>query len=180
MANKAVGFVRDMALSLIMIVASTYWFYQSSPLHVMCELQNDETYTCVAQHELFGLSPIKVQAEKVVSIQWELKCSGSSSSTKGGCAYVSQFQTTTGEKVRLSNFFTTDQDKVEELVKTIDSLMKEKSPAIDYTGKQSMLLSGSLFFCLVPIAIFVPFLKLIPSKKGEGPRTLISWGKKEK
>jgi hypothetical protein len=177
MQNKFIPFVRDMALSLIMIIASTYWFYQSSPLHVMCELQNDETYSCIAQHELFGLSPIKAQADKVVSIEWELKCKNNNT---GGCAFVSQFITTKGEKVKLSNFFTANQDKVEELVQSIDSLMKEKSPTIDYTGTQSMLLSGSLFFCLVPIALFVPFLRLIPSKKGEGARTLISWGKKEK
>jgi len=58
--------------------------------------------------------------------------------------------------------------------------MQEKSSSIDYTGKRSMLFTGSLFFCLAPILLFVPFLKLLPSKQGEGPRTLISWGKKEK
>src|SRR5688572_12604085 len=178
MTNKIVVFIRDIVFSLIMIAASTHWFYQSFPLHIMCELQSDETYTCVAQHELFGLAPIKVRAEKVVSIDWETKCSGNSNNTR--CAFVSQFQTTTGEKVKLSNFFTDNKDKVEELVKNINSLMKEKSPTIDYTGKQSMLLGGSLFFCLTPIALLVPFLRLLPSKKGEGPKTLISWGKKEK
>jgi hypothetical protein len=81
--------------------------------------------------------------------------------------------------VKLSNLFTSNKDKGEELVQTIQGLMENKSPSIDYVGKKSMLLSGSLFFCLTPIALFVPFLRLIPSKKGEGPKTLISWGKKE-
>lgn len=177
MTNKFFGFVRDMTLSLIMITASTYWLYESSPLHVMCELQNDETYTCIAQHELFGLSPTKVKAEKVTGIDFITNCSGTA--TKRGCSYPSRFLTTTGEQVKLSNFFTSDINKVKELVKTIDTLMKEKSPVIDYTGAQSMLLSGSLFFCLTPIFLLAPFLRLFPSKKGEGPRTLISWGKKE-
>jgi len=179
MANKAVGFVRDMAFSLFMIVFGVvmlYWF--SSSLHITCELQGDETYTCEARDEIFGWGPIKTQANNVVGIEWELKCKANNN--KGGCAYVSQFQTTTGEKVKLSNLFTTNEEKVEELVQTVESLMKEKSPSIDYTGKGSMLLSGSLFFCLTPIALFVPFLRLMPSKKGEGPKTLISWGKKEK
>jgi hypothetical protein len=177
MQNKIVPFVRDMAFSLFMIAFGFGMFYWSSAsLHVTCELQSDETYTCIARDEIFGWGPIKVQADNVVSIEWELKCKNNNT---GGCAFVSQFITTTGEKVKLSNFFTASQDKVEELVQTINSLMKEKSPTIDYTGKQSMLLSGSLFFCLTPIALFVPFLRLMPSKKGEGPKTLISWGKNE-
>lgn len=178
MQNKIVGFVRDMAFSLIMIAFSFGWLYTTSSLHVICELQSNETYSCVAQHEIFGWGPIKTKANNVTDIEWDLKCSGTASNR--GCAYVSHFQTTTGEEVKLSNNFTSDKDKVDELVQTIKSLMQEKSPLIDYTGKGSMLLSGSLFFCLAPILLFVPFLKLLPSKQGEGPRTLISWGKKEK
>lgn len=179
MQNKIVGFVRDMGFSLFMIafgLGMLYWF--SSSLHVTCELQNDETYTCVAQDEIFGWGPIKVQADQVVGIEWELKCSGTA--TNRGCAYVSHFKTTTGEKVKLSNLFTSNKEKVEELVQTVDILMKEKSPSIDYVGKKSMLLGGSIFFCLTPILLLVPFLKLSPNKKGEGPKALITWGKKEK
>jgi hypothetical protein len=178
MQNKFIGFIRDLSFSLFMIAfgfGSLYTF--SSSLHVTCELQSDETYTCVARDELFGWGPIKTQANNVAGIEWELKCKNNN---KGGCAYVSQFQTTTEEKVKLSNLFTDNKEKVEELVQNIDTLMKEKSPSIDYTGKKSMLLGGSLFFCLTPILLFVPFLRLIPSTKGGGPKTLISWGPKEK
>ena len=178
MQNKIVGFVRDMAFSLFMIAfgfGMLYWF--SSSLHVTCELQANETYTCVAQDELFGFGPLKVQADNVVDIEWELKCKNNN---KGGCAYVPQFQTATGEKVKLSSLFTGNKEKVEELVQTVQNLMKEKSPSIDYIGKKSTLLGGSIFFFVAPILLFVPFLKLSTSNKGEGPKALITWGKKEK
>jgi hypothetical protein len=178
MSNKITGFIRDFSLSLFMIALGFGMLYTfSSSLHVTCELQGDETYTCVAGDEIFGWAPIKTRAGNVTGIEWELKCKNNN---KGGCAYVPQFQTSTGEKVKLSNLFTSNEEKVEELVQTVESQMKEKSPAIDYTGTRSMLLSGSVFFCLAPILLLVPFLKLRTGTKGEGPKTLISWGSKEK
>lgn len=179
MKNKPRVFVRDLALSLFMIALGLGALYMfSSSLHVSCELQVDETYTCEARDEIFGWGPIKVQADHVIGIEWELKCKANN--TKGGCAHVSQFQTKTGEKVKLSNFFTSEKEKVEELVQAIESLMKEKSPSIEYTGKRSMLLGGGLFFCLAPILLLAPFLKLYTGSKSEGSKTLISWGSKEK
>lgn len=178
MSNKVAGFIRDFGLSLFMIAFGFSMFYiSSSSLHVTCELQGDETYTCVAADEIFGWAPVRTRANNVTGIERELKCKNNN---KGGCAYVSQFQTSTGEKVKLSNLFTGSQEKVEELVQTVESQMKKKSSRIDYTGTRSMLLSGSIFFCLAPILLMVPFLKLRTGTKGEGPKTLISWGPKEK
>ena len=178
MANKIVVLIRDLGFSLLMIALGLVMLYMfSSSLHVTCELQADETYTCVARDEIFGWGPTKVQADHVVGIEWELNCKNNN---KGGCAYVPQFQTTSGEKVKLSSLFTSNEEKVQDLVQTVQGLINEKSPSIDYTGKKSMLLSGGLFFCLSPILLLAPFLKLGMDKNGEGPKTLISWGKKEK
>lgn len=178
MSNKVAGFIRDLGFSLFIIAFGFGMLYMSSSsLHVTCELQDNETYNCVAGDEIFGWAPIKVRANHVTGIEWELKCKNNN---MGGCAFVSQFQTSTGEKVKLSNLFTSNQEKVEELVQTVESQMKEKSSLIDHTGMRSMLLSGSIFFCLAPIALLVPFLRLRTGTKGEGPKTLISWGSKEK
>ena len=178
MTNKVAVFIRDLGFSLFMIVFGLGMLYMSSSsLHVTCELQGDETYTCVARDEIFGWGPIKVQADNVVGIERELKCKNNN---KGGCAYVPQFQTATGEKVKLSSLFVSNKEKVEELVQTVQNLMKKKSPSIEYIGKKSMLLGGSIFFFVAPILLFVPFLKLSASNKGEDPKALIAWGKKEK
>jgi hypothetical protein len=178
MPDKLTGFLRDFGLSLFMIALGFGMLYMtSSSLHIICERQGDETYMCAAGDEIFGWSPVKTQANHVTGMDWELKCKNTN---QGRCAYVPQFLTTTGEKVKVSSLFTGNREKVQELVQTVDSRMKEKSPTIDHTGTRSMLLSGSIFFCLAPILLLLPFLKLRTNTQEKGPKTLISLGTRDK
>lgn len=104
----------------------------STSLEVTCELQNDDTYICHERDTLFNLTVSKKQAEHVVGLEKHLKCSGTGS--KKGCSYISEFTTTSGERIKLSSLFTTSESQVTELVNTINGLMNTKSTPINYTA----------------------------------------------
>lgn len=141
----------------------------STSLHATCELQNDGTYTCQTRDTLLGFMFSKNQTDQVVGLEQRVKCSGSGS--RKGCSYISEFVSTNGGKVQLSQLFTTSESQVTKLVSTINGLMKTKSTPITYTADPSPLLIFSLYLSifLFIAAMLQAFLGLFQRNKENKP-----------
>jgi hypothetical protein len=152
--KKTLFFIRDVLLALV-IGAMTFGFggVFSTSLNVTCDLQNDETYTCQARDTLLEWAVTEKQAEHVIGMEQHLKCSGSGS--KRGCSYISDFVTTTGEKIQLSHLFTSSKSQVTEAVDTINGLMAEKSTPINYTSGFSPWLAFDLCLSSFMVIMFL-------------------------
>jgi hypothetical protein len=154
MLKKIIGFIGNLLLAFA-IGVTTFVFggMFSTSLHVTCELQSDTTYTCQARDTLLEWTVAKKQAEHVIGMEQHLKCSGSGS--KRGCSYLSDFVTTTGEKIQLSHLFTSSKSEVTEAVGTIDGLMRAKSTPIEYTSKFSPWLAFNICLSSFMLVMFV-------------------------
>ncbi len=179
MLKKMIVFIANVLLALLIGVLSFgFGGMFSTSIHVTCELQNDGMYTCQARDTLLGRAFSEKQAEHVIGLAQRVKCSGSGN--KRGCSEISEFLTTTGERVQLSSLFTTSKSQVTELVNTINDLMKTKSTPINYTSDTSpwliftACLSSFLFIMLLLRAFLTLFLKnkdtqpitVVPGKPG--------------
>ncbi len=178
MSQKIIGFIQDIGFAFLMAFLLLYFLVTDASLHVTCELQADNTYTCDIRDVLLGWDISNTHVEQVVGIEGVSDCSGNTKASEG-CSYTAHFQTTTGEKVRLGKFFNAVPKVSKELVTTIDNLMIKNTPVIDHTASQSVLFSLTLFSCITPLMILRAFIRLSPKSDKPRVRTLISWKPKE-
>lgn len=130
------AFLKDLLLIPVVLGAIAF-FTQSltTAERVACELKDDQLYTCIAQDHMFGMNISESKAEKVLNIDYDLKCSKSSKSR--GCTAIASFQTEGGIPIQMSKRYK-GPDQVRKMTETLNSLINEKNAFIDMTFPPSL------------------------------------------
>lgn len=134
--------------------------FSMTSLEVICDLQDDQSYTCRSHDTLFGWALSEVNAEQVSGIEQDLTCGGAGKNK--GCSAHAEFLTTTGDRIILSRLYT-NTDQVEKAVNALESLMTSKSTPIDMTFPPSTFVSVAMISfgsCVFILLIFVAFIML--------------------
>lgn len=161
MLKKITGFFGLFIITIL--IAGTILFLFggiASSLEVRCQLQEDQSYTCEARDVILGIRFSKVNAEQVSRLESDFSCGGSG--TKRSCSERAHFITADGDRIRLSNIYTST-DQVPKMMGTLNSLMAEKSTPIEMTFPPSTFTSVvmiSVGSCIFILLIFVAFIML--------------------
>jgi hypothetical protein len=173
MLKKIGVFVWDVLLALVIgAVSIAFNLPFSTSLELHCELEPDNTYTCLVRETVLNYTLSESQYKNVISTFRDLNCSGSGS--KRGCSANGEFHTSTGEKLVFTRSYT-DSTRVQQLVNEVDGAMAAGTTPIDFSGKRYPIIGICLAAFMTPLFLLVAILKIFPRPKDGKPVTLIRW-----